>query len=236
MDNNKEREMIHKILDGDATGDEKLSIASSMEANPALREEFTGLTNTARMLEESERLEAPPAFTAEVMKRLTRRSPSMLGRIRGFLLGSRVLRWNMATALATAVIVLVTIVVVSQMHREPAEPTMTATSAPETAISVPESVPVKPEPVIGESAVTVRLTFHAPQAHSVAVAGKFNKWRTDDEMKRIDGKWSIDLKLKPGVYTYSFLVDGKSWVPDPGAESYEDDGFGSQNAVLRVNT
>jgi hypothetical protein len=230
MKKDKERDIIHKILDEDAAGDEKQAIVRSMEADPALREEVNGLINTVRMLKESERLEAPPAFTAEVMRRLVLRPRSVPGRMRDFLFGSRVLRWNMATALATAVIVLVTIVTVStvsRMHREPAEPAMTALSEPE---------PVPGKPVIGEPAITVRLTFHAPQAHSVAVAGKFNKWRTDDEMKLINGTWSIDLKLKPGVYTYSFLVDGKSWVPDPGAESYEDDGFGSQNAVLRVNT
>ncbi len=217
MDNDKERDIMHKILDGDATNDEKQAIARSMGADPALREEFSGLINTAHMLETSERLEAPPAFTTEVMRRLPRRTLSVPNRIRDFLFGSRVLRWNMATMLAAAVIVLVvvTVMTVSRMHREPA---ITALSGP------------------GESVMTVRLTFHAPQARSVAVAGKFNKWRTDaDEMKKTDGRWSIDLKLKPGVYTYSFIVDGKSWMPDPGAESYEDDGFGSQNAVLRVN-
>lgn len=230
---NKERDIMHKILDGDAGEDEKKAIARDMESDLGLKEEFIGLEKTVRMLETSERLEAPPAFTAEVMKRLPQRSPSVVDRIRGFLLGSRVLRWNMAAALAAAVIVLVTIVVVSRMHREPVEPTMTAISGPES-VSVPESAPGKP--VIGESVITVRLTFQAPQAHTVAVAGEFNKWKTDaDEMKRTDGVWSIDLKLKPGVYTYSFIVDGKSWVPDPGAESYEDDGFGSRNAVLRVN-
>jgi anti-sigma-K factor RskA len=223
----KEREIMHKILDGDAGDEEKRTIIRDMEADPGLKEEFIGLENAVRVLETSERMEAPPAFTAEVMKQLTRKAPSLLGRMRGFLLGSRVLRWNMAAALAAAVIVLVTIVTVSRMHREPVEPAM-------TALSVPESMTGKP--VTGEPSITVRLTFHAPQAHSVAVAGKFNKWRIDDEMKGIEGTWSIDLKLKPGVYTYSFLVDGKSWVPDPGAESYEDDGFGSQNAVLRVNT
>ncbi len=217
MDNDKERDIMHKILDGDAADDEKQAIARSMEADPALGEEFTGLINTVRMLEESERREAPPAFTAEVMRRLLLRPRSVLDRVKDFLFGSRVLRWNMATALAAAVIVLVTVIAVSRMHREPA---MTAVSG---------SGP-------GESVITVRLTFHAPQAHTVAVAGEFNKWKTDaDEMKRTDGVWSIDLKLKPGVYTYSFIVDGKSWVPDPGADSYEDDGFGSRNAVLRVN-
>jgi anti-sigma factor RsiW len=219
MDKDKERDIMHKILDGDATNDEKQALVRSMGGDPALMEEFSGLINTAHMLETSERLEAPPAFTTEVMRRLSRRSPSALGRVRGFLFGSRVLRWNMATALAAAVIVLVTIVTVSRIYREPAmTPVMTAASGP------------------SESAITVRLTFHAPKAHSVAVAGEFNKWKTDaDEMKKTDGRWSIDLKLKPGVYTYSFIVDGKSWVPDPGAESYEDDGFGSRNAVLRVN-
>ncbi len=215
----KERDIMHKILDGDAGDDEKKIITRDMEADPGLREEFIGLEKAVRMLETSERLEAPPAFTAEVMRRLARRSPSVLGRVRDFLFESRVLRWNMATALAAAVIVLVTVVTVSRMHREPAmTPVMTAVSVPS-------------EPVI-----TVRLTFHAPQAHTVAVAGEFNKWKTNaDEMKRTDGVWSIDLKLKPGVYTYSFIVDGKSWVPDPGAESYVDDGFGSRNAVLRVS-
>ena len=216
---NKERDIMHKILDGDAGDDEKKIIIRDMESDPGLKEEFIGLEKTVRMLETSERLEAPPAFTTEVMRRLSRRSPSALDRVRDFLFGGRVLRWNMATALAAAVIVLVTIVTVSRIHREPAmTPAMTALSGP------------------GEPVIMVRLTFHAPKAHSVAVAGEFNKWQIDaDEMKKTDGRWSIDLKLKPGVYTYSFIVDGKSWVPDPGAESYEDDGFGSRNAVLRVN-
>src|SRR5574337_250869 len=205
----KERDIMHKILDGDAEDDEKQIIARDMESDPALREEFNGLRKTVRLLEESGRQEAPSAFTAEVMRRLLLRPRSALDRMRDFLFGSRVLRWNMATALATAVIVLATVVVLSRMQRETA-----TTTAPGP----------------GES-VVVRLPFYSPQAHSVAVAGEFNKWKTDaDEMKKTDGMWSIDLKLRPGVYTYSFIVDGKSWVPDPGAESYEDDGFGSRNA------
>jgi 1,4-alpha-glucan branching enzyme len=67
------------------------------------------------------------------------------------------------------------------------------------------------------------------------VAGDFNNWKTDaQEMKKTDGIWRIVLKLKPGVYSYSFVVDGKAWVPDPGAEFYEDDGYGSRNSVLRI--
>ena len=161
-----------------------------------------------------ERREPPAFFTSGVMKKLPARNPSVAGRIREFFLGSRVLRWNMATALAMAAVLVIALVTVTRIPQQ-----------------VVTNVATQSEPV-----VTVRLTFRAPEAHSVAVAGDFNKWRTSaDKMKKTAGEWSIDLKLKPGVYSYSFIVDGKSWVSDPGAEMYRDDGFGSRNAVLRVN-
>lgn len=209
----KNREIIHKIFDGEASEDEKKVVAQSMETDAGLKNEFAGLENIVRMLKESERREPPMSFSTEVMKRLPRKKTSIFVRIREFLFGSRVLHWNMATALGVAVIVLFGIVTVSRVHREPS---MTAAG-----------------PV--ESEMTVRLTFYAPQARTVSVAGDFNKWKTDaDVMKGTDGMWHIDLKLKPGVYSYSFVVDGKSWVADPGAQSYTDDGFGSRNALLRV--
>ncbi len=209
----RERDILHKILDGEADEDEKKLAARSVEADGGLKKEFAGIENAVRMLKESERREPPAFFTAEVMKRLPLKKPSLLFRMRVFLFGSRMLHWNMASALGMAVIVLVAVIAVSRMHRQPA---MNAAG-----------------PV--ESAASVRLTFYAPQARTVSVAGDFNKWRTDaDEMKGADGMWSIELKLKPGVYSYSFVVDGKSWVADPGAQTYEDDGFGARNAVLRV--
>jgi hypothetical protein len=211
----REREIIHKILDNDATDEEKRIIAQSMEGDPSVREEINGLLNTVRMLEESERRMPRATFTSDVMSKIAGTKPSVIERVREFLFGARILRWNMATALATMVIVVVAAVMLTRFYREPL---MTAVSTP------------------GQNEVLVRLTFHAPEARSVAVAGDFNKWRTNaDEMQRSNGMWSIDLKLRPGVYTYSFVIDGKSWVPDPGAETFQDDGFGSRNAVLRVN-
>ena len=210
----KEREIIHKILDNDATDEEKRIIAQRMEADPSIREEINGLLGAVRMLEESERHQPPSTFTADVMKRLPGTKTSVIERFRKFLFEGRVLRWNMASALATTVIVIAVGVLFTRFYHEP---TMTAVSTP-----------------VQEEA-TVRLTFRAPEAHSVAVAGDFNKWKTNvDEMQQNGGTWSIDLKLKPGVYTYSFVIDGKSWVPDPGAKTFQDDGFGSRNAVLRV--
>lgn len=210
----KERELMHKVLDGDAGEDEKQFIAGSMESDPGMREEFSALANAISLLEKSERIQAPAAFTAGVMRRLPKMRPMVLERLREFLFNSRVLRWNMASALAAALLLLLT-VAVFRMDRG----------------TVPIAATGPSEPM-----VTVRLTFHSPGARSVAVAGEFNKWKTNaDLMNRKDDTWSIDLKLKPGAYTYSFVVDGKTWVPDPGADSYEDDGFGSRNAVLKVN-
>jgi anti-sigma factor RsiW len=209
-----ERDIIHKILDGDAGDKEKELITRGMESDPALREEFTSLKNTVRQLKAGERFQPSASFTADVMRNLPRSSPSLLDRVKDFLLGSRVLRWNVASATALAIIAIVALIAVTRVGRE-------------SAMHV--AGPTAPT-------VIVRLTFNSPQAHQVAVAGDFNKWKTDaDEMKKTNGVWSIDLKLKPGVYTYSFIVDGKSWVPDPGAEVFQDDGFGSRNAVLRVN-
>jgi hypothetical protein len=213
----KNQELIHKILDGEAGEDEKKVVARSVDMDAGLKKEFAGLENTVRMLKESERREPPMSFTVEVMKRLPRKNTSVFARIREFLLGSRVLHWNMATALSVAVIVLLGVITVSRVHREPSMNTAMNTAGPV------------------ESEMTVRLTFYEPQAHTVSVAGDFNKWKTDaDVMKGTDGMWTIELKLKPGVYSYSFVVDGKSWIADPGAQSYTDDGFGSRNAELRV--
>jgi anti-sigma factor RsiW len=210
----KERDIIHKILDNEAGEEEKQAIERRRKVDPAVRDEFEGLSRAVRMLKESERRDPPAFFTSGVMKKLPVRKTSVAGRIREFFLGSRMLRWNMATALAMAAVLIVALVTVTRMPQK-----------------VVTNVAMQSEPV-----VTVRLTFRAPEAHSVAVAGDFNKWRTSaDAMKKTDGEWSIDLKLKPGEYSYSFIVDGKSWVPDPGAEMYRDDGFGSRNAVLRVN-
>ncbi len=209
----KDREIMHKILDEEASEEEEKAFVRSGEREKELREDFIGLQNTVRFLRESERHEPPPFFTAEVMKKLPRKNPSIRTWLGQFLFGSRVLHWNMASALGATVLILAAVVMVGRIHHGPV---MNAAG-----------------PV--ERSATVRLTFYAPQARTVSVAGDFNKWRTEaDSMKGTDGMWSIDLKLKPGVYSYSFVVDGKTWVADPGAESYQDDGFGSRNSILRV--
>jgi len=46
-----------------------------------------------------------------------------------------------------------------------------------------------------------------------------------------DGRFTLRLKLKPGVYEYRYRVDGRRWRSDPG--NPEQAGY-YRNSVLRV--
>lgn len=216
--NNKEpnKEIIHRLLDGDLGPDEKAALMEKVRSDPALKEELDGLTGALHAVETSERMPAPPFFTAEVMRRLPPRKAAIGSRVRNFLLEGRVLRWNMATAFAAA---LIFALVFTQVVR--------TRNAPVETAAVPHQ----------EQMVTVTMKLHAPEAHQVAVAGTFNKWKVDANVltKQENGVWTISIPLKPGEYSYMFIVDGKAWVTDPNAETYSDDGFGNKNAVVRVN-
>jgi hypothetical protein len=214
----KENENIHRLLDGDVPAAEKDAIIRQVQDDPVLRKEFDDLSNAVELLEREGRMHPPLAFTASVMRKLPRPADPFPARLRRFLFGGRVLRWNMAAALAVA---LLTVVTALLMMTQLTHITRNAAS---------------PDFPSGEPAAMVRLTFVAPDARNVAVAGDFNKWRTDSHvMTRENGTWTINLPLKPGMYTYMFIVDGEHWITDPSAESYRDDGFGYQNAVMRVS-
>lgn len=212
-------EEIHRLLDGDVTAGDREAIIGRIQEDPALRKEFDDLSAAVELLEREGRVQPPLAFTASVMAKLPRGAEPFGERLKRFLFGSRVLQWNMAAAMAIVLLTVVTaIVMMRQMTRIGAGPGPAAYTA-------------------GGSNATVRLTFVAPGAKQVAVAGDFNKWRTDTHvMSRQNGMWVIDLPLQPGVYTYMFIVDSEHWVTDPHAESYRDDGFGAPNAVMRVTT
>jgi hypothetical protein len=209
-------EIIHRLLDGDLGPDEKKVLLDTVNASPVLKEEFDGLIGVVRAIETSERMPAPPFFTAEVMRRLQPRKATMGRRIRDFVLKGRVLRWNMATAIAVAVLFALTFTLAVRTRNAPVETAMLGQQ---------------------EQVVNVTMNLHAPEAHHVAVAGTFNKWKTDTHVltKQENGVWTISIPLKPGEHSYMFLVDGKAWVTDPNAEAYRDDGFGNKNAVKRVS-
>ncbi len=104
------------------------------------------------------------------------------------------------------------------------------------ATEAPERAAADEDDSVGEA--VVRLVVPASGAHTVAVAGDFNEWRTDDtflEDPEGDGVFVGTLRLQPGSYGYMFVIDGERWVTDPYAANHRDDGFGNENAVLRID-
>ncbi len=69
----------------------------------------------------------------------------------------------------------------------------------------------------------------------VTVAGSFNGWSMDKNSMVVgaDGSWTTAISLKPGRYSYKFVVDGK-WTLDPDNSQTEDNGLGDKNSVLTI--
>lgn len=220
------RELMHKFLDGEVSAEEMAELLRLMEADSRLKEEFTELRGTVRIMEHSERLSPPVSFIAEVMAKLPEPKVPFREKVRDFLFRGRMLRWNMATALVFPALV---VIVISGIF-ESRNGIVQSRKENESAALVSSAG--------GASAVAVRFVFSAPKAKTVAIAGDFNKWKTDGNiLKRRDGGiWTIEIPLNTGIYQYLFIVDGEAWVPDPDAQEYRDDGFGYRNSVVRVES
>jgi hypothetical protein len=82
----------------------------------------------------------------------------------------------------------------------------------------------------------VRLHLSSP-ASSVAVVGDFNDWdpaATPLRPTAEGGVWSVELRLKPGRYHYTFLIDGRRWEGDPSEPRAPESDFGAPLSVLTV--
>ncbi|MBN2407133.1 MAG: hypothetical protein JXJ19_05500 [Elusimicrobia bacterium] len=93
-------------------------------------------------------------------------------------------------------------------------------------------------PKIAERADIKREVSHTfilsgVQAVTVSVVGDFNSWEPEI-MEKKDGVWTVTLTLSPGNYQYGYIINGKEWLSDPGADRYADDGFGNKNAIIGI--
>jgi len=83
----------------------------------------------------------------------------------------------------------------------------------------------------------VRFVLVAPEAATVFLVGDFNDWdpratplvRTDP-----GGVWTAAVPLGPGLYQYSFLVDGHIRAGEVDAPRAPGDEFGSESSVVLV--
>jgi hypothetical protein len=127
----------------------------------------------------------------------------------------------------------------------PAAPELGAPAAPadraqDLALQFPSTVPATPGDAPTESPATaapeaISFRIDAPDAARVTVAGDFNGWQPEAlTMTRApDGAWLARASLPPGRYAYMYIVDGQ-WTTPPDAARTQDDGFGSQNAIIDI--
>src|SRR5688572_16541117 len=103
---------------------------------------------------------------------------------------------------------------------------------------MPGDVPVgEPQATAPAAQAVTRFVLIAPEASSVHLTGDFLSWSPEGivlEDPRGTGIWTADVALPPGVYQYTFVVNGTQWTPDPRALSQVDDGFGQTNSVVIV--
>jgi hypothetical protein len=89
--------------------------------------------------------------------------------------------------------------------------------------------------VAAESGVLpVRFQLVEPDAGQVSLVGDFNRWDPVALPLRrsADGRtWELEVRLRPGRYSYSFVVDGRL-ARDPAAPQEAGDDYGSPNSVL----
>jgi cyclomaltodextrinase / maltogenic alpha-amylase / neopullulanase len=88
------------------------------------------------------------------------------------------------------------------------------------------------------SAETVQHQFvyhSSTKRNSVAVAGTFNNWDKTANPLVSDASgttWRTSLRLAKGKHLYKFVLDGETWITDPGQAGKENDGNGNINSVL----
>ena len=112
------------------------------------------------------------------------------------------------------------------------------------AVALPDRRSPSPEPANAVAGVDVpvgarfvRLRLAAPASSRVAVVGDFNDWdpaATPLHPMGDDGTWIVELRLKPGRYHYTFLIDGRRWERDPSEPRAPESDFGAPVSVLTV--
>lgn len=80
-----------------------------------------------------------------------------------------------------------------------------------------------------------RVRFFLPGnkgAGKVYLSGSFNAWSTlQTPMNWADSGWAVTVRLRPGKYTYKYIVDGR-WINDPFNKLKESDTYHGFNNVF----
>lgn len=202
-------ELLHAHLDGDATRDGEL--LDIIAKNRDLHREFSAAGEAAEGLRALPATEPPPGFTDRVMARIEARPRSAWDRLSDL--------WALpALRYAAAAAIVVTVLAAGFLLGRSTRPEAPQVARKDTGAS------------------TVRFVYFSPAATRVHVVGDFNRWQKDGTplTRSGDGRWTVEIELKPGRYNYLFYVDDRQWAIDPAAALVEDDDFGKKNSVLEI--
>jgi Carbohydrate-binding module 48 (Isoamylase N-terminal domain) len=133
--------------------------------------------------------------------------------------------WPWGTWIAGAAIAAGLLLAVALSNRQAAGPD------PTSAVALEQSG-------VRAEARQVRLRLAAPASSRVAVVGDFNDWdpaATPLRPAGDGGTWIVELRLKPGRYHYTFLIDGRRWARDPDQPPAAESDFGAPVSVLTVS-
>lgn len=95
------------------------------------------------------------------------------------------------------------------------------------------SIPVNQE----IASVRHRFVIYHTGSSKVEITGSFTDWqRIPMQPAGSKGYWELSLDLTPGDHRYSYILDNDDILPDPTVATREEDGFGSVNSILSVES
>ncbi len=77
--------------------------------------------------------------------------------------------------------------------------------------------------VVQRTPDNIEFRLYLPHANVVEVVGDFTRWQESAvAMERVeDGWWSARVRVPKGEHRFSYLVDGRYWMPDYAANGIE---------------
>lgn len=96
-------------------------------------------------------------------------------------------------------------------------------------------VPHQPVPVGSQGRGEYRFVLYLPKVSHAEIIGTFTDW-SPVPMRKVGttGYWALTLKIPPGEYRYSYLIEDGEKMADPSVAVRESDDFGGENSVIVI--
>jgi hypothetical protein len=235
VDDRKER-LLRRHIDDRLTPDERRELEELMREDPGLEEEARVLAEQTRLLGRAPDVDAPSDLAAGIMHEVLKAKPP--SRVYAFLFKPRTVRVRVMTGLSAAAAIAAGIVLLVWSGILPGSSGRAVEQeGPRVEVLEEGLPPLGPAAQEAEDPSGLELSIEAGAASRVTLVGDFNGW-SEDGLELVDedgdGIWTIEIDASPGRYRYRFLVDGETWIMDPGADAHVDDGFGGTDSVRYV--